>query len=198
MAGRYEEITGVILVGGKSRRMGRDKAFLPWQGRPLFERVLALFQAHFDRVLLVGEKGERFDGYGVTVLPDLYPGSALGGLYTGVFQAQTDYVFVAPCDMPFPSAKLLRHLCSLRRGYDAVVPKSSEGFEPLFALYAKSSLPAMRALLDEGNLRIYDLYPLLTTKTVAGEELERFGGGHRSLINVNTPEEVVKELSFKP
>lgn len=189
---RYPDITGVILVGGKSRRMGRDKAFLPWKGRALFEEVLSVFNDSFKDVLLVGDDGERFGGYGCAVVPDIYPGSALGGLYTGVYQARTDYVFVAPCDMPYPSRELLHYLCSLRNGYDAIVPEREDAFEPLYALYAKSSLRCMKSLLEGGNLRIYDLYPMLRTRYVGGSELERFGGAGRSLVNVNTPEEVAK------
>ena len=76
------DITGVILVGGKSRRMGRDKAFLEVAGKPLIERVLEVFRNSFTQVILVGNREERFAGYGLPVLPDIYPGSALGGLYT--------------------------------------------------------------------------------------------------------------------
>ena len=76
---RLHDITGVILVGGKSSRMGQDKAFLEIAGRPLFERVLEVFRECFDRIVLVGDRVERFAGYGLPVLPDIYPGSALGG-----------------------------------------------------------------------------------------------------------------------
>ena len=78
------DITGVILVGGKSRRMGRDKAFLDVAGKSLFERVLEVFRESFDRIVLVGDREERFAAYGLPVLPDIYPGSSLGGLYTGL------------------------------------------------------------------------------------------------------------------
>src|SRR6266496_3487290 len=134
------DITGVILVGGKSRRMGRDKAFLEVSGKPLFERVLTVFRESFDRIVLVGDREDRFTGYGLPVVPDIYPGSALGGLYTGLHHATTEYVFVAPCDLIFPDGELLRYLCSLKDGYDAVVAAPGHGFEPLFALYAKSCL----------------------------------------------------------
>lgn len=186
---KLKEVTGVILVGGKSRRMGRDKAFLTWEGRPLFEKVLTLFQENFDRVVLVGDRPERFATYPVEVIPDLYPGSALGGLYTGLVQARTEYIFVAPCDMPFPNGPLLRHLCALRNGHDTVVPKGTDIPEPLYALYAKTSLPAMKRLLDDGNFRIYDIYPELRTRYVSGEELASFLVPGANLSSMNTPEE---------
>jgi molybdenum cofactor guanylyltransferase len=188
-AGPITDITGVILVGGKSRRMGRDKAFLPWDGAPLFEKVLGIFRQSFTAVLLAGGDAGRFAGYGLPIVSDLYPGSALGGLYTGLYHATTPSIFVASCDMPYPSAALLKHLCSLKDGYDCVVPETAEAFEPLFAVYAKSALPAMLELLESGNFRIYDLYPQLRTRYVGREELAPYAEGGRSFINVNTPED---------
>jgi molybdenum cofactor guanylyltransferase len=169
--------------------MGRDKAFLAWNGAPLFEGVLGVFRDSFASILLVGGNRELFSGYGVDWLADIYPGSALGGLYTGLFHAKDPHIFVASCDMPYPSGALLSYLCSLKDGYDCVVPKTSQSLEPLFAVYAKSALPAMAEMLINGNFRIYDLYPLLRTRFVGAEELSPFTDGGRSLINVNTPEE---------
>jgi len=183
------DITGVILVGGKSRRMGRDKAFLPWDGAPLFEKVLRVFRESFATVLLAGGDAARFEGYGVRIIPDIYPGSALGGLYTGLYHAADQHVFVASCDMPYPSAALLGYLCSLKDGFDCVVPETAQSFEPLFAVYAKSALPGMRDMLESGNFRIYDLYPRLRTRYVGSAELAPFCDGGKSLINVNTPAE---------
>jgi len=183
------DITGVILVGGKSRRMGRDKAFMTWDGAPLFEKVLRIFCESFTTTLLVGGDPERYGKYGEKILPDLYPGSALGGLYTGLYHATSDSIFVASCDMPYPSAELLRFLCSLKAGYDCVVPETEQALEPLFAVYAKSALPAMLELLESGNFRIYDLYPQLRTRYVGVAELAPFAEGGRSFVNVNTPDD---------
>ena len=194
---QLSDITGVILVGGKSRRMGRDKAFLTWNGAPLFEKVLDIFRESFTTVLLAGGDEERFGRYGVEIVPDIYPGSALGGLYTGLFHAAHQHVFVATCDMPYPSAALLRHLCSLKDGYDCVVPETAQALEPLFAVYAKSALSAMLELLECGNFRIYDLYPRLHTRYVNVEELAPFADDGRSFINVNTPDEFAR-LVEKP
>ena len=186
------DITGVILVGGKSRRMGRDKAFLDFAGRPLVERVLDLFRESFARVVLVGDRQERFDPYDLPVLPDLYPGSALGGLYTGLAQAETEHIFVASCDIPYPSGEVLRLLCSLRDGFDAVVPMPAHGFEPLFALYAKSCLGAMKELLESGNFCVFDFYPQVTIRYVTREELAVVDPDGRAFVSVNTPGEFAR------
>ncbi len=186
------DITGVILVGGKSRRMGRDKAMLEFAGRPLVERVLAVFRECFGRVVLVGDREERFATYGLELLPDIYPGSALGGLYTGLFQAATGHVFVSSCDIPYPSAAVVRYLCGLREGYDAVVPLTGDSFEPLFALYAKSCLGPMLKLLEKANFCVYDFYPDVRVRYVTGPELAHLDPDGRFLRNVNTPEELAR------
>jgi molybdenum cofactor guanylyltransferase len=189
---KLSSITGVILVGGKSRRMGRDKAFLEIEGVPIFERVLSAMGENFASILLVGNGPERFTGYPLAPQPDIYPGSALGGLYTGLFLAETDLIFVASCDIPFPSAHLIRHLSSLADGFDAVVPRTGDLYEPLFAVYRKTCLEPMRRLLEQGNFRIYDFYPEISIRYVDDGEIERLPGGSRSLVNINTPEEFAR------
>jgi molybdopterin-guanine dinucleotide biosynthesis protein A len=186
------DITGVILVGGKSRRMGRDKAFLEVAGKPLFERALEVFRDSFAQVVLVGDREERFSGYGIPVVPDIYPGSSLGGLYTGLYHAATEYIFASSCDLPFPSAEILGYLCSLRDGFDAVVPSTEYGYEPLFALYSKSCLGPIKALLDSGDCCAYAYYPQVRVRYVAYEELARFDRDGRAFLNVNTPEDFAK------
>jgi molybdopterin-guanine dinucleotide biosynthesis protein A len=182
-------ITGVILVGGKSLRMGRDKTLLQIAGKTLFDRVLDVFRESFDRIMLVGDRAERFAGCGLPVLPDIYPGSALGGLYTGLYHSATEHVFVGSCDLPFPNRAVVRHLCSLKSGFDAVVPTLEHGFEPLFALYAKSCLGPMRELLESGNFCAYGYYPNVRVRYVQGEELAHLDRNGRSFVNVNTPED---------
>ncbi|GFO70840.1 hypothetical protein GMLC_44190 [Geomonas limicola] len=186
------EVTGVILVGGKSRRMGQDKAFLPVSGRPLFEGVLELFRAQFSRILLVGDREERFADYGLPILADQFPGSSLGGLYTGLSQAPSPYVFVASCDLAYPSAQVLKKICTLREGHDAVVPRTAHGFEPLFALYAKSCLNPIKEQLKRGEFCAYAYYPQLKIRYLAGEELSRLDPAGTAFVNLNTPEEYAR------
>jgi molybdenum cofactor guanylyltransferase len=192
MMRKETEITGVILVGGKSRRMGVDKAFLEIEGTPLFERVLQVFTDIFDRTILIGNQCERFARYNLPCYPDLYPGSALGGLYTGLVHMGTPYIFVSACDVPFPSSAVARHLASLRDGFDAVVAKGADGFEPLFAVYSSSCREPMQELLEEDNFCIFELYPGMNVRYVATEELARLDGAERTFINLNTPEEFAR------
>jgi molybdopterin-guanine dinucleotide biosynthesis protein A len=188
-AQEHDEVTGLILIGGKSSRMGRDKAFLEVGGVTMFDRLLGLFRQHFRQILLAGDRPERFAGYRVPVIPDLYPGTALGGLYTGLYHAPTDYVFVASCDLPFPNGEILDYLVSLRQGFDVVVLSRPEGYEPLFAVYSKACLPAMKEQMESGDFCAFGYYPRVRTRYVCCDEIARFDPEGKALINVNTREE---------
>lgn len=194
------DVTGVILVGGRSSRMGRDKALLSLGGAPLVARVIEAFRRVFARTVLVGDRGERFRAFGVDVISDIHPGSALGGLYTGLARAGTPYVFVAACDVPWPDSRVIAHLCSLRSGYDVVVPRTDGGFEPLFAVYGTGCLPAVERMLRQGNCRIYDFYPEVRTRQVTMAELAGLAAPERTFVNVNTPSEFehIRQLEEAP
>lgn len=189
---QLDEITGIILVGGKSRRMGQDKALLPIQGKLMIERVLELFLEQFPQVLLIGDRPERFEHYQLPVLPDIFPGSSLGGLFTGLQHAASEHIFVASCDLPFPNQAILQHCCGLRQEFDAVVPCSEQGPEPLFACYRKSCLPAMRAQLEEGRFNITTLFPHLLTHLVPYPELAPYDIDRTAFLNLNTPIEFAR------
>lgn len=182
----HPDVTGVILAGGRSSRMGRDKALLAVGGVPLFERVLAVLSPFFPRVLIAGDRPDLARP-GVPSLPDRFPGSPLGGLYTALEAASTEWIFSSPCDLPHPDPALVRRLLDCREGWDAVVPRTPAGFEPLFALYRKSCLEPMRRMLERGEYRIYDFYGQVRVRFLGPEELP--AGWERALRNVNTPDE---------
>lgn len=185
----HKNITGVILVGGKSLRMGQDKAFLKLSGRPLLDPVLDLFRSRFSRLLLAGDRAERFNGYGLPIVPDIYPGSSLGGVHAGLSAAETEKIFVAPCDLPFPNSALLDYLCGMAEACDVVVSVSPQGYEPLFALYSKSCLEPIHELLERKEFRIIDLFPMVITRFIQGDELASIAGIEKAFVNINTPEE---------
>lgn len=198
MSSCYNNITGVILVGGKSRRMGQDKAFLMIEGLPVIERIIQTLQCCFKQLLLVGDRPERFVQHHLPVVPDIYPGSSLGGLYTGLHTAKTDRIFVTSCDIPFPNSGLIKLICADTEPYDAVIPATQGGPEPLFGLYHKACLPAMQAALEAGNFRITALLQQLQIKTIAPEQMGQIDADGRSLLNINTPDEYAACKELKP
>ncbi len=182
-------VTGVVLVGGKSRRMGQDKSLLQLEGKTLLQLTLAAFCQALSTVILVGDRPERFPDVKLPIHPDIYPGSALGGLYTGLIRAESSHIFLGSCDLPYPSAPLIRHLVACATGNDVVVVQGSAGYEPLFALYSQSCRPPILRQIREENYCIYDFYPQVTTRIVTLEEIAHLGDPQRLFLNLNTPEE---------
>lgn len=187
MMEQFADVTGVILAGGKSRRMGRDKATLAVGGESLFSRIETVLGRCFSRRLIAGERPD-LAGVDLPCYPDLYPGSALGGLYTGLYHSATPYVFVAPCDLAAPQEAVIRTLVGERHGYDAVVIRTEAGWEPLFAVYAKSILPVLRQRLERNELSIQQFLDTLRVRAVGGSELPP--GWEAGLRNLNTPEDL--------
>jgi molybdopterin-guanine dinucleotide biosynthesis protein A len=151
--------------------------------------VLDTLRSSLQRVILVGDHPERFEGYALKIYPDIFPGSSLGGLYTALFRAETPYIFASACDLPFASPSILRLILSLGNGFDAVVPLHGGYPEPLFALCHKNCLEPMKKLLDARNYRIYDFYPQVRIRYVTEEELASVGGTGRAFLNINTIKE---------
>jgi len=191
----YTDVTGVLLAGGKSQRMGRDKALLQVGGKTLFESSLRLLMQFFSRIIIAGDRPD-LEQPGILSIADIYPGSALGGLHTGLQAAETDWVFVVPCDMPYPDARLVALLLQNRTGVDAVVPRTEDGYEPVFALYHKNCLVQMEQMLRQNQYRIYDFYQRIRIRYLDPPQLPR--DWKRSLININTPDQLasIKEKSL--
>ncbi len=183
----YPDVTGVLLAGGKSRRMGQDKANLKLNGESLFDRSLKLLQMFFAQIIIAGDRPDLAQT-DIPCFADIHPGSALGGLHTGLKRANTEWIFVAPCDMPYPDPRIVDRLLANRAGVDAVVPRSPEGYEPVFALYHKNCLALMELMLSQNQFRIYDFYQQIAIRYLDPPELP--DGWRRSLININTPEQL--------
>jgi molybdopterin-guanine dinucleotide biosynthesis protein A len=187
------KITGIILAGGKNLRMGKNKAFLEMSGQRIIDRTKELFADLFDEVLLVTNSPIDYLDLNLRMVSDLFPGrGALGGIYSGLFHASHSHAFVAACDMPFLQKALIRYLINLSPGFDIVIPKTKDGWEPLHAVYAQKCLPFMEALLRKGNLKILDLFPKAKKREVTAEEILPFDPQCVSFLNVNTPEDLAR------
>ncbi len=163
------DVTGVILAGGKSSRMGTNKALLEIGGERIIDKAVSLFKSLFKEVILVT--------------------NTLGGIYTGLVYASSDYSFIASCDMPFLKRELIEYLMDIKDGYDVVVPRLRTGHEPLHAVYSKGCLKPIEALIKKDDLRIISFYPNVRVKEVSEEELAPFISEPSPFININTPED---------
>jgi molybdopterin-guanine dinucleotide biosynthesis protein A len=185
-------ITGVLLAGGESRRMGRNKALLEIGGKTLAERTLAVLQKACREVLISSRTEEPFGKYGFKVIPDVYPGSGpLGGLYSVLDKASYDQLFLVACDMPFVNEAAVRFIYDRMDGFDAIVPYAMGKIHPLHAFYHKRITPLVEEKIKNKLLSMAEVLQGCRTKILNledGEIVDR-EGVQRSLINVNTPEE---------
>jgi molybdopterin-guanine dinucleotide biosynthesis protein A len=184
-------VSAAIMAGGKSRRMGRDKAWLDvGDGRPIVRCVIDVLSLVADDVLIVAND-ERFATLGPRVVPDRSPlGGVLGGIATGVAAATCEKVLVAACDMPFLDAEVFRLLVARSDGVDVVMPKVGDEHETLHALYTKACLPAMERALASGKMRVISFFPDVRLRIIGEDELRAVDPDLRSFTNVNTPEEL--------
>ena len=182
-----DNVTGVLLAGGKSRRMGYDKACIEVAGQALITRSLDLLCRYFATVLISGDRPDLAQP-NIPAIPDIYPGSALGGLYTGLQASNTDWIFVAPCDMPSPDPRILELLVKQRNGFDAVVPLTPAGYEPVYVLYHKNCLVPMEEMLKLDQYRIY--VSAMPTNIHYLDSRQMPDGWERGLLNINTPEQL--------
>ena len=192
-------ITAVILAGGRSRRLGRDKAVEPFDGEPLIRRVIrrASEAVAAASVVVVVADAERaaalpLDDHHRTAV-DIFPDcGSLGGIYTGLDAAPTDWALVAACDMPFLCGPLLSHLASLRADVDAVVPMVDGRPEPTHALYSRRCLPAIEARLQARELKISGFFEDVAVRYVPEDEVRSFDPDLLSFFNINRPEDLTR------
>lgn len=192
-------LTGVLLAGGKSSRMGRDKRFIEFDGCALIERTLLVYKRLFSEILIVvAEPTPQLIGASYRIVTDLIPGrGSIGGLYTGLYYATHQRVFAAACDMPFLSADVIERMVDLGAGADVVMANLVNGLQPLHAIYSKACLPLMRNMIKTGVLKVQTLVhgPELLIRLVAEEELRDIDPQLLSFLNVNSPADL--ELAKK-
>ncbi len=192
-------ITGLVLSGGSSRRMGEDKAMLFFEGKRLVSHVVSALESVCQQILVVAQPQQDLSFLGKTVVHDLIPGyGALMGLYTGLKNAPTDRVLAVACDMPFLQPKLLEHLIHVDVKADVVVPKIDGHFEPLLAIYSKNCLGAIEDMIKRSRKCVYDFYPKVRVREISQKELRIFDPELKSLVNFNTPTELKMFSDFTP
>jgi len=186
-------ITLAIQAGGESSRMGRDKALLPFLGRPLILRVVERLAALADEVVVTANNSADYAFLGLPLFADLEPGrGALGGLYTALHAAQHPLVAIAACDMPFASRALFEYERDLliETGADVVIPSTVEGSEPLHAVYRRvTCLPAIKDALAAGEWKLIAWFPAVKVRTLTPAETARHDPQGLAFLNLNTPEE---------
>ena len=188
---KIDGFTGVLLAGGKSRRMGTDKRHVLLEGQTLFERSITALEGLFSEILVVvAENNGVIDAREGRVVPDLIPNcGTMGGLFTGLSHAVHDSVFVAACDMPFLHPGLIRYMASQAVGFDITVAKLLQGIQPLHGFYGKTCLPGLEEMIKRNDLKLQHLLEnrRLAINVLRESELKDFDENLLSFMNLNTP-----------
>jgi molybdopterin-guanine dinucleotide biosynthesis protein A len=183
-------VTGVILAGGQSSRMGSNKALLPYRGGRFIESIHQTMSALFNDVLLVTNTPEQYEFLPCHKVADIYQGmGALAGLHAGLSHSRTEQIFVVACDMPYLNTDLIRALLARRHQADVVIPESAHGLEPLHAVYSRSCLPYVQAALLSGRRRIISFFPQVNVLRFEQTRLTAIDPQACSFSNINTPAE---------
>ena len=191
------EINCIILAGGKSVRLGRDKIAEKLGAASLLEHVISCIEPLTSRIIIVTANERRFDQFAsrqdITVVSDIIPGQgSLGGIYTGLVTSDKDYNLVLAADMPFLSGSLLRHMIEVSDGFDFILPRIGTYYEPLHAIYSRNCIQPIETIFSQGKRVIIELFNHVRVRYIEKEEIDQFDPEHLSFFNINTPEDLEK------
>ena len=187
------KFTTAIMAGGKSSRMGADKAFVPLLGKPMIEHVLESVSGMGDEQIIITNAPQDYGYLGLPLYGDLFKNQGpLGGLHAALTYATYDHLLVVACDMPWLNRPLLEYMASIRTTADAIVPRWTKFPEPLHAVYSKVCLEPVTASLQAHNLKLIAFYSRVSVRYLDRAELSRFDAGGRSFANINTPDDLIE------
>ncbi len=183
-------MTGIVLAGGASKRMGTDKAFLKVAGIPLIERVLQSLKPLCGTLVIVANEPHRYAGFSAEVVTDVFEQRGpLTGIYSGLLRSSDDCNIVVACDMPCLNRELLAFMAGQSDGHDAVIASFNGFLEPLHAVYRRTALPVIETQIKTKGQRIREIYDRLRVRYITEQEIDRFDPLRRSFTNLNTMKE---------
>jgi molybdopterin-guanine dinucleotide biosynthesis protein A len=187
----FKDVSGVILVGGKSSRYGSNKALVKLDGVPLIERVIGVMERVFENLILITNTPDEYAHLGLPMHDDIIKGlGPIGGLYTGLNVIPDDAGFFVACDMPILNHDLIHYMVKERGRSDAVVPRIKGMMESLHALYGKGCLSSVKRLIDSREYQILRILNEVSVRYIEENEIRRFDPELKCFININKPEEL--------
>ena len=185
------EISAVVLVGGKSRRLGLDKSLLRVGDHWLLKTIMDSLSALSDDLILVGSNRRQFARLAARVVPDDFPGvGPLAGIYSGLKAMRHNRGMFLACDLPFLNLHLLRFMILLSPDFDVVIPSVGGNTEPLHAIYGKACIEPIRASLERKDHRVVSFFPQVRVRYVSPSEIELLDPDHLSFFNINSAEDL--------
>lgn len=184
-------MTGIILSGGKNTRMGTNKAFLKIENERLIDRTVRIFKEIFKEVILVTNSPTDYLDQDIEIVTDIFKDKgALGAIYTGLFYASYGHAFVSACDMPFLNKHFIEYMMDHTLYYDIVVPYTTDGLQPLHAIYAQKCLPRIEKLITMDKLKITGFYGRLKIFRVTDDIIKSFDPAKKMFFNLNSKEDL--------
>lgn len=177
-------ITGIVIAGGKSSRMGQNKALIQYKGKRLIDSAIEMLINFTDSILV--SSNEQLKDIHYPIIEDEFDNlGPIGGLYSCLLASDTDCNMVIPCDAPNVSIKLYNELLIDCEQYDAVIPVLLDGkYEPLVACYNKSILPLIEDAIKAIDYKMVNLINRANVKFVRVNDIEQFK-------NINTPHDLL-------
>lgn len=185
------KVSGIILAGGRSSRMGQDKTLLTIEAETLIERTVRELREVTDEIIIASNQKCKYNIPGTTEVRDIFPGKGpMGGIHSGLMSAQNSFAFVVAADMPLFSAQTARYLIAKIDGsYDVIAPEIDGSWEPLCAVYSKSCLKTIEQFLLDDIRNVFGLYKSVKVLKVEEQELAAIGKSKDTFYNLNTPQD---------
>lgn len=185
--------SAVILAGGLSHRFGQDKAFFEIQGKPMVKIVADILKAVFDKVIVAGGDIEKLQELGLICHPDPVPGKgALGGIYDGLTNSDSESIFFCGCDMPLLKPDVIRTILNNIGDEDVLMPVIKGMRQPLHAVYKKTILPAVERLVNSNDLFLPDLFEMVKVRHLDEHIFLKLPDYHLSFVNINNPDDITR------
>lgn len=179
------DIGAIILAGGKSSRMGSDKGLMVWNGKPMIAHVIHATQKITSDILVV-TNNEEYTQFGLPVFPDEQTDKGpLAGLLSGLRKTKYEYNLVLSCDIPGIQPEVLNYLFASCSGYDITLLRVKDDVHPLIGVYRTTCIPIIESQLQNGQLRLKDLFKLVQTQILSGEQFDQ-----QNFRNLNSPEDL--------
>lgn len=191
----YSHMSSIILGGGLSTRLGKDKIRLEIDHESLLTRTInRLSPVSADIIIVVAQDQEKPDVAGslnFRVIKDThYRKGPLIGIYSGLEASHDEYSFIVACDMPFLNTELLQYMMKNADGFDAVIPLIDGEVEPLHAAYSRNCLQSIESMIQENNLKVRGLLDRVKVRYIEQSEIDLYDPEHLSWFNINTPDDL--------
>ncbi len=185
MTNKHQEVTGIILAGGKSRRMGVDKGLMLYKGKPMVSYSIDLLKLFCSRII-ISTSNTKYEVFGIQTIADTFPNTGpMGGLYSVLKESTTDIHICLPCDLPRMKAEVLEYMLSLSAPTHCVVTLTQQP-EPLVAIYPSGVLPIIHQLITQDNYKMTEIYKNFPVHFISLEEIP-VKDAITSFTNLNSP-----------